>query len=400
MTVRSVLIAGGGIAGPTLAFWLRRAGFRVTLVERAPAPRGGGYVIDFWGLGYDIAERMGIGPGIRRLGYQVRELRLVDDRGARVTGFGTAVFRELTGGRYVSLRRSDLARLLLECLAEGVELRFGDEIAALEDCGGFVQVRFAGGAERRFDLVVGADGLHSAVRALAFGPEAAFEQTLGYLVAAFEAPGYRPRDEDVYVAHGAPGRQLARFALRCDRTLFLFVAALDPARLSPMPAPDAQKALLRVLFGDGRWESTRILDQLDRAPDLYFDRVSQIRMPHWSRGRVALLGDAACCVSLMAGQGAALAMTAAYVLAGELARSGGAHEPALRAYAALLQPWLAAKRRGARRFAGAFVPRTRRGLLLRNQVVKAFAVPGLARLALGRSLADSLRLPDYAFGGT
>ncbi len=157
---------------------------------------------------------MGLGPAIDRVGYHVRELHIVNDRGVRVAGFGTSAFQELTGGRYVSLRRSDLSRLLLEKLRSRADVIYGDEIAALDDRGDHVRVGFRRIGERRFDLVIGADGLHSAVRGFAFGPQEAFETPLGYLVAALEARGYRQRDEDVYVAHGAPGRQLARFALR------------------------------------------------------------------------------------------------------------------------------------------------------------------------------------------
>jgi 2-polyprenyl-6-methoxyphenol hydroxylase-like FAD-dependent oxidoreductase len=395
MLGRSVLISGAGIAGPTLAFWLHAAGFCPTIVESAPALRAGGYVIDFWGLGYDIAERMGIAPDLDRIGYHVGELRIVDDRGARTAGFGVGVFRELSGGRYVSLSRSDLSRLLVEKLESCAEIIFGDEITGLQEIGAEVNVRFRRGPERRFDLVIGADGLHSAVRRLVFGPEATFERLLGYIVAAFEVPGYRPRDEDVYVTHGAPGRQLARFALRDDRMLILFVAAVDPASLAPMPGPPAVKALLRRLFAGVGWESARILDALDRADDLYFDRVSQITMPRWSRGRIALLGDAAFCLSLMAGQGSAVAMTAAYVLAGELPRSNGRHEEAFRAYETLLRPWILSKQQSAIRFAGAFAPRTRFGLAFRNQIMKAFFIPGLARLTIGRGIRDTLTLPEY-----
>ncbi len=193
---KTVLIAGAGIAGPTLAFWLKAAGFEPTLIERAPALRRGGYVIDFWGLGYDIAERMGLMADIDRVGYHMREMRIVDDRGERVTGFGTEVFRELTGGRYVTLGRSDLSRLLFEKIAGTTEVIFGTEIADLQEQADGVQVRLTHAGERRFDLVIGADGLHSGVRGLAFGPQRRFEKPLGYAVAAFEAAGYRPRDEE------------------------------------------------------------------------------------------------------------------------------------------------------------------------------------------------------------
>ena len=393
MNGKAVLISGAGIAGPTLAFWLKAAGFEPTLIERAPALRAGGYVIDFWGLGYDIAERMGLATDIDRMGYHMRELRIVDDRGERVTGFGTKVFNELSGGRFVTLGRSDLSRLLFEKIKDTTKIIFGTEIVDLQEHADSVQVQFNTGDERRFDLVIGADGLHSNVRRLVFGPEDRFEKQLGYLVAAFEVRGYRPRDEDVYVIYSEPGRMLGRFALHADRTLFLFVFAAD---VDPLPAVlDLQKAMLRERFGDGKWECSRILGELDRTQDLYFDRVSQIMLDSWSRGRVALAGDAAFCVSLMAGQGSALAITAAYVLAGELAKARGRHEVAFGKYEELLRAYIEMKQRGAERFAGAFAPRTQFGLFFRNQVIKAFAIPGLARLAFGRDIIDTMQLPDY-----
>jgi len=395
MNDKTVLISGAGIGGPTLAFWLKAAGFEPTLIEHAPALRAGGYVIDFWGLGYDIAERMGLADDIDRIGYHMREMRIVDDLGERVTGFGTKIFHELTGGRFVTLGRSDLSRLLFEKIKGTTEIIFGNEIVGLQEHTDCVQVQFKHAGERRFDLVIGADGLHSNVRRLVFGPEDRFEKQLGYMVAAFEVRRYRPRDEDVYVIYSKPGRMLGRFALHDDRTLFLFVFAADVDPLPAMLDLPAQKAMLRESFGEGTWERTRILAELDRTQDLYFDRVSQIRTNSWSRGRVALAGDAAFCVSLMAGQGSALAMTAAYVLAGELAKASGQHEVAFGKYEELLRAYIEMKQRGAERFAAAFAPKTRWGLFLRNQVIKAFAIPGLARLAFGRDLIDTLQLPDY-----
>lgn len=395
MINKSVLIAGAGIAGPTLAFWLARAGFRPTLIEHAPALRAGGYVVDFWGLGYDIAERMGLAAELDRVGYHMREVRVVCERGERVAGFGTRVFGELAGGRYVTLGRSDLSRLIFEKAQTTSEAIFGDQIVLLDERPDGVQVQFERSAARKFDLVIGADGLHSTVRRLAFGPQDRFEAALGYRVGAFETRGYRPRDEEVYVLHCAPGRMLGRFALHDDRTLFLFVFAADPRSFPATLDVAAQKAVLCREFADAAWETPRILDALEGAQDLYFDRVSQIRMKRWSRGRVTLVGDAAFCVSLMAGQGSSLAMTAAYVLAGELAQAEGRHEPAFSRYEGLLRSFIESKQRGAERFAAAFAPRTRWGLLVRNQVMKAFAIPGLARIMFGRDIADQLRLPEY-----
>ena len=389
----NALISGVGIAGPTLAFWLQKYGIAPTLVELAPALRTGGYVIDFWGLGYDIAEKMGLLPDIARIGYHMQELRIVDDSGRRLSGFGVQVFRELTRGRYVTLGRSDLSKLIYDRISGSCEIIFGDSITGLREADGEVQVEFEHGGERRFDVVIGADGLHSRVRKLVFGPQDRYEKDLGYRVAAFETAGYRPRDKLVYVIHSAPGRQVGRFTLHNDRTLFLFIFAGGGE--SEAHGVAAQKATLRKAFeGDG-WELPGILAALDTCNDLYFDRVSQTRMDAWSHGRVALVGDAAFCVSLLAGQGSALAMTAAYVLAGELATSHDRPEEAFRRYEERLRHFIHTKQQAAERFAAAFVPRTRLGVFFRNQAIKTFRVPAIARIAIGRDIRDQFELPHY-----
>jgi 2-polyprenyl-6-methoxyphenol hydroxylase-like FAD-dependent oxidoreductase len=389
----NVLISGAGIAGPTLAFWLRKYGFASTLVESAPALRTSGYVIDFWGLGYNIAEKMGLLPDIVRIGYHVQGLRIVDDRGRRLSGFAAQVFRELTNGRYITLGRSDLSKLIYDRISGSCEIIFGDSIASLHEVHDEVNVEFEHGAERRFDLVIGADGLHSRVRKLVFGPQDRYEKDLGYRVAAFETAGYRPRNELVYTIHSAPGRQVGRFTLHNDQTLFLFIFRGGGEPEAHGVA--AQKAILRKTFAGDGWELARILAALDTCTDLYFDRVSQIRMDAWSQGRVALVGDAGFCVSLLAGQGSALAMTAAYVLAGELAISQDRPLKAFRRYEERLRPFIQAKQQAAERFAAAFVPRTRPGVFFRNQVIKAFRVPAIARIAIGQDVRDQLELPRY-----
>ncbi|MGH6716276.1 MAG: FAD-dependent monooxygenase, partial [Bradyrhizobium sp.] len=318
---------------------------------------------------------------------------IVDDAGRRLAGFGTRVMTELTGGRYVTLQRSGLSRVLFEKINATAEIIFDDEIVELHEEADCVAVELKHARARRFDLVIGADGLHSIVRKIAFGPRPAFEKHLGYVVAALEVRGYRPRDPDVYVIYNRPGRMVGRFTLRDDRTLFLFVFA---SANMPLPTTlDLQKAMLRDAYGQAKWECPHILDAVDRAEELYFDRVSQIMMQGWSRGRIALIGDAAFCVSLLAGQGSALAMVSAYVLAGELADARGGHQMAFARYEALLRDHIATKQRGAERFAGVMAPKTRAGLYVRNQVIKAFEIPGLARWTFGRDIVDALRLPDY-----
>ena len=199
-----VLISGAGIAGPTLAYWLQKSGHEVLLVEQSPQLRSGGYVIDFWGVGYDIAEKMGLIPQIRDLGYQVREVRFVDRHGRKRGGFAVDVFGRMTNGRFTSLPRSDLAATIYGAIDGKVESIFGDSVASIKDDGDRVRVSFNHAAPREVDLVIGADGLHSRIRELAFGSEASFEVSLGYHVAAFEVEGYRPREELVLSATEFP----------------------------------------------------------------------------------------------------------------------------------------------------------------------------------------------------
>lgn len=389
-----IAINGAGIGGPTLAWWLRRAGHEVVLIEEAERLRTGGYIIDFWGVGYDIAEKMGVLPQVLDAGYRVRAVRMVDGEGRERGGFSADIFRRAVGDRFTSLRRSDLSAVIFNAV-EGAEVLFGDTVRAFEPAGDGLRIELASGGTRDVDLLVGADGLHSRVRELAFGPEDQFERYLGYYVAAFEAEGYRPRDELTYLTHTTPGREVARFAMREDRTLFLFVFHAD--RLEgpePHDLPGRKAALRRVFAGQG-WETPRILETLDGADEVYFDRMSQIVMPQWSRGRVALVGDAASSVSLLAGEGSGLAMCQAYVLAGELKATGGDYPAAFARYEARLRPFLEGKQVSARRFASYFAPRTAFGVWVRNAATRLLGLPVIGEALVMSDLRDDVELPAY-----
>ncbi len=392
-----IAINGAGIAGPTLAYWLRRSGHEVLLIEEAPQLRSGGYIIDFWGVGYDIAEKMGAVPRIRELGYQVEEVRFVDRNGRKTGGFPVDVFGRITNGRFTSLRRSDLATTIYRALDGQVETLFGDSIAGITDEADRVRVDFDHSPSREVDLVIGSDGLHSRVRRLAFGPDAEYEVSLGYHVAAFEIEGYRPRDELVYISHGVPGRQISRFSMRDDRTLFLFVFRDEYLGPQNPSNPQECKAVLRDAFADVRWECPQILAAMENAGDLYFDRVSQIRMDRWSKGRTAVIGDAAACVSLLAGEGTGLAIAEAYVLAGELRACGDNHIAAFARYQDRMMSFLKRKQESAAKFASAFAPKTAAGVRFRNLVTQLLGFPMIADYFIGRDLRDDIKLPDYGF---
>lgn len=394
MTER-VLISGAGIAGCCLAWWLDRYGYDVTVVEQATEPRDGGYVIDFWGLGYEVAERMGLIEELGRHDLKVRDFRILDARGRQVSGIDQGAIADIMGGRVMSLPRSAIALALYGAMKDRVDVRFGESVSAVSQDAGGVDVTFQSGAHGRFDLVFGAGGLHSGVRRVVFGPEAEFETFLGYYAAAFTAPKYRHRDLHAYIAYGVPGRQMWRITLNEDASVFLLVFAGDGPDAVPLHDVAAQKAILRRMYSGMCPEAADMLAALQDASDLYVDRMSQIAMPRWTKGRVALVGDACGCPSLLAGEGSAMAMAEAYTLAGELRDAGGDYERAFAAYEARLQPYVARKQKAARGFASSFVPKTAAGVWLRNAVLNVVGRLGLSRMLFRTQFNDVLKLRDY-----
>jgi 2-polyprenyl-6-methoxyphenol hydroxylase-like FAD-dependent oxidoreductase len=384
-----IAISGAGVGGAAAAHWLHRTGHTPTLIEKAPSFRTGGYMIDFWGVGYQAAKRMGIEDQILAAGYQVEHVRSVGARGQVKAEVQVAAVRRLLGDDFTSLPRGDLAAAVYRTVEDQVETIFDDSIATVQDTDECVRLTFDKSPPREFDLLIGADGLHSNVRHLVFGDEPDVEHYLGCKVAACVVDGYQPRDESVYLTYNVVNRQAARFALRGDRTLFLFIFRAD--RDGPASSPKDQ---LRKEFGDAGWECPAMLEALDGASDIYFDVVSQVRMDRWSRGRVVLLGDAAGCISLLGGEGTGLAMTESYVLAGELSRAGGNHRQAFEDYERMLRPFVESKQAGATRLIGFFATRTAFGLWFRNLAMRAMNFGPVLKLFAG-DIRDDFELPDY-----
>ncbi|HWF78905.1 MAG TPA: FAD-dependent monooxygenase [Caulobacteraceae bacterium] len=389
-----VLVSGAGVAGLALAYWLRRAGRRPVLVESAPAPRTGGYMIDFWGPGFEVAERMGLAARLREVGCRIAELRLVDRRGRPRVRLRLSAFEQALGERYVSLLRSDLAAELLARVSDGVEIRFDDEIVGLAQAGHGVDVTFRRGGPQRFELVIGADGAHSKVRRLAFGGADA-TVPLGRHVAAFTAREYPHPAELAYVSRTIAGRQAVRCALRDGRTAFFLILTDEVLGKRQLDSIDDQRGLLTEAFCGIGWEAKDIVRALNRADDLYFDAVAQVRLPAWSTGRVALTGDAAWAPSLLAGEGSSFAMAGAYLLAGELAAHPYDHRRAFAAYERRLRGYIVKKQNAALRLGGWFAPKTEVGVFVRNQLTRLATLPGFSQLLVGPMVADDLELPTF-----
>jgi 2-polyprenyl-6-methoxyphenol hydroxylase-like FAD-dependent oxidoreductase len=392
---KSVLISGGGIAGPALAHWLARSGYRPTIVERAPAPRPGGQTVDLRGAGRTVVERMGLLPAVRAVTVEERGVAYVDTNGRSLGQMSAEAFGGEGVVAEIEVMRGDLAQVLLDAAQDGVEYRYDDAVTAIEPAEDGVVVRFQRSAERRFGLVVGADGLHSGVRALAFGPEERFVRPLGCVTAFFTVPDRYGLDGWMRM-YNAPGTMLA---LRPDRVSG-HVKALMGFRTPPAGVhrrdPVAQRALLTRTFAGTGWVADQVIADLQDSSDLVVEEIGQTRMDSWSSGRVVLLGDAAWCPSPLSGLGTSTALVGAYVLAGELARAAGDHRSAFAAYEDVMRPYIAQAQELLPGGVNGFVPRTRLEIALRTQAVRwmnRWPLRNLMAAQFGKS--DAIDLPDY-----
>lgn len=395
-----VLVSGASVAGPVTAYWLHRAGHRVTVVEQSPPlGRTGGHAVDLFTPAMDILERMGVLEAVqdRATGTERMTVRR-EHTGRDVTIDMTRLMGALSD-RHVEIMRDDLGAILHDATREDVEYVFDDRISELTDDG---VATFEHAPERSFDLVIGADGLHSGVRGLVFGPETEYSRWLGGYIAVASIPRDRSLDGHMTTLLGV-NRMVGLYTARHmtdARAFFLFRPAAELAYDHRDVA--RQKQLLREAFGDLDGEVPRLLDEVDRAPAFYFDAITQLAMDHWTRGRVALVGDAGYCPGPAVGGSTSLAVVGAYTLAGEVAAAGGDPAIAYPAYEAAMRDYVHRSRGFAATMARRLVPGTRAGawMLTAGTSLLTHLPTALGRrlVALGSGdlgLHESIRVRDY-----
>jgi 2-polyprenyl-6-methoxyphenol hydroxylase-like FAD-dependent oxidoreductase len=369
-----VLISGAGVAGQALAYWLRRFGFTPVVVERAPAPRDGGQAIDLRGAAIEVARRTGILDAARAARTGTRGMSYVSSAGKRLASLNGAF--GVIDPQDVEIVRGDLVNILYEATRNDVEYIFDDSISGLTDGPDGVTVTFERSAPRTFGLVAGADGLHSRVRGLVFGPESRFLRHLGLYLSVFTIPNDLKLDhwQLIYVT---PGKSVTVTSARDNREArAIFFFASGPLEVGHRDR-DRQQELLAAAFAGQGWEVPRLLAAMEDAPDFYFDSVSQVRMDNWSSGRVTLVGDAGYCPSPLSGQGSSLALVGAYVLASELYAADGDHRDAFARYQQRMRDFVERNQQIATGNASRFTPASRRQIWLQNQSIRALPyMPG------------------------
>ncbi|MGW2419392.1 FAD-dependent monooxygenase [Streptomyces sp. NPDC001709] len=397
MPNNEILICGAGIAGPALAYWLRKRGFTVTIVERAPRPRPGGQTVDLRGAGRTVIERMGLMDQARAESVDQRGLALIDASGRTTARVPADSFGGEGIVSEIEILRGDLARLLYESTLPDTEYLLDDTVTGIAQDADGVTVTFEKAAPRRFGLVVGADGPHSVVRALAFGPEQEFVHPLGLYTAWFTAADDLDLD-GWYLMHNAPGGLVV--SARPGRVTGEIKAGLS-FRSAPITYDRrdvaAQQELVAQRFADVGWETPRLLQAMRTAPDFFFDSMGQVRLDRWSRGRVALLGDAGYCATPLTGLGTSLALVGAYVLAGEIAAAAGDHRVAFRRYDEAMRPYVSQAQQLPPGGASGYAPSGRLGIRLRDLSMRQMTRwPMRNLLAAQFAKAGNIALPEYS----
>jgi 2-polyprenyl-6-methoxyphenol hydroxylase-like FAD-dependent oxidoreductase len=381
-----ILIVGGGPAGLTFAACLLRHGIEPVIVEKAAHGRTGGYSIGLHVNGWRVAEKLGLVEAFREKAMPLGLAHHRDRHGRKLFSYDYRTLAKAADGRLLAIMRQDFQEVLTTAVQENCPIRYETTVVSLEDDGSGVDVTFFDGRRDRFDLVVGADGYRSSVRALVFGPHETFLRPLGYRASAWRVRLTKPLGAsfvgmmDVDHQGGlytvGDGTAATLFCWRDERT-----DRLDP---------DARRAVLQQEFG--HWPEP-VASALTSAIDWdqsFFDTVSQIEVPRWSKGRIALLGDSAWCLTFLAGQGTSTAMAGAYILAAELARKG--HVEALESYEARMRPLVTKMQAVSRNIGSHYIPQSTFGMRLQSWLLPIMLSRPLIRFTSSRLAAPPVAI--------
>lgn len=392
---RHVLISGASIAGPALAYWLHRYGFSVTVVEQSDTIRLGGYPIDLRGTAMQVADRMGLLPALQRAHIDTTRATFVDGEGREIATLNPEWITGSVRGRDVELPRGVLTSLLFSLTRHLVSYRFSSSIVASSDGEGGVDVTFSDGRREMFDLVIGADGVHSNTRKLTFGPEQMFAEPIGFCFAAFTTPNTLRLSREAICAN-VPGRWATLYAAGDHpKTLFTLLAFAHPYALGKEGHdPTFQRDLTAKAFAGAGWKLPELIAEMRTAEDFYFNSVQQIRMPAWAKGRVALVGDAAYSPSFLTGQGSSLALVGAYVLASELALHAD-HRDAFVAYQRKLRPFVEMNQASIATGKVGMIPMTPEQLMARNARLVELSRSTAAQANTPRAAHSAFDLGEY-----
>ncbi|HEY1842892.1 MAG TPA: FAD-dependent monooxygenase [Mycobacterium sp.] len=386
-----ILINGGGIAGPSLAFWLTRQGHTVTIIEQARQLRAGGQAVDFRGPALTVLEKMGLLEQVQASATRMGPLLLVDDRGKEVGRLPA----EVISGE-LEIHWGDLTRILYEAVRNDANYRFGVRVTDIHDDGQRVDVTFSDASTGSYDLLIGADGLHSGTRRLVFGPEEQYVTQLGQCFGFFDTEN-RLRLDHCGMAYIDAGRTAALQAIDPDKPARASLYLTDPNLVFDYRDTEGNKRLFAERCAGMGWEVSSLLEGLAEAPEVYFDSIAQVHLDSYSRGRVCLTGDAAWCASPRSGMGTSLAIVGSYLLAHEIQSADGDYTAAFARYQRLLAPYVARCQKLAidalktERFSSGRLAK------LRNVALRALRIPGVSKLVARQSLtvARSFSLPNY-----
>ena len=372
-----ILISGGGIAGLTCAFWLQQQGHQPIVIEKAKQLRQEGYLIDFVGTGWDVANRMNLIPQLQQKALPVSGVCYTNIQGKTAARFDLDTLKHALNisHKFMTLNRADLEEVLYEAVKDTVEVRFGCSIQHVSQSAQTVTVTFTTGQQESFDLLVGADGIHSNTRAMSFGPEAQYACYLDYQLATCTLPAALKIGQDM-ITYNEPDRQANLYRINDDEMLAFFIyKAADPGHV-----PQAKrKAVLQAAFSGAAWRVQEIMSLITDDTPIFMDSVTQIVLPTWHNGRIVLIGDAAYCLTLISGQGASMAMGGAYFLAQALQQTSD-YQTAFIQYENKLRPYIEETQEKARRFAPRFVPGSQFQIWLNNTIIKLVNISFFSRL--------------------